>query len=283
MPELPEVQTIVNHLNLNLKDQVIRDFNVYYPAICYHKDFSNQLINQSIKQLSRRGKYIIIHLEKGFLIIHLRMEGKFFIQNLHDTLSKHTHASLYFDQYRLDYNDTRKFGRLDYTFDLDAYFKDRLGLEPFDPLCDAQYLKSRAKSRTLAVKSFILDQSVIAGVGNIYSDEALFDAKISPFKSANRLSLSEWEQLITSIRKILSLALESGGSTIRTFAVSHDINGLFQQQLQVYARQGQACKRCSQTLVKARINGRSSVYCLNCQKVSQHAHRHHRITGIRKK
>lgn len=282
MPELPEVQTIINHLKPQLINQVIEDFKVYYPAITYHKDFRADLIHQKILDLKRRGKYIIFVCEKTYVIIHLRMEGKFFAQDCDDPIHKHTHASFIFNDFRLDYNDTRKFGRIDICNDLDVYFKDKLGLEPFDKNCTAAYLKAQAKGRSIPVKTFILDQSVLAGVGNIYSDESLFDAKLSPFKSAQKVTLEEFERLITSIRKILSLALKDGGSTIKSFAVSHEINGLFQQHLHVYARGNQACHVCQNILEKARVNGRSCVYCMNCQKVSQNAHRHYRIHGIRK-
>ncbi len=283
MPELPEVQTIINHLKEKLISQVIEKIDVYYPPIAYHKDLNKVLKSKVITDIKRRGKYIIFVLNEGYCIIHLRMEGKFFVEELSHPLDKHTHASFFFKEFRLDYNDTRKFGRIDYTKNLDDYFKDKLGLEPFDENLTAAYLKAQAKNRTIPVKTFILDQSVIAGIGNIYSDESLFDAKLSPLKSAKRVSLSEFNQLIISIRKILNLALEDGGTTIKSFAVTHEINGLFQQHLQVYSRAHQNCKVCESELEKVVVNGRSSVYCPKCQKVSQHARRHYRVHGIRKK
>lgn len=283
MPELPEVQTIINHLKPQLIHQTILSVEVYYPPIAYHKDLNLLLKDKIICDIHRRGKYIILVLNKGFCIIHLRMEGKFFIQAIKDDHSKHNHASFFFKDFRLDYNDTRKFGRIDYTEGIEDYFKDKLGLEPFDENLSSLYLKEKAKGRIIPVKTFILDQAVIAGIGNIYSDEILFDAKISPFKKAKSISLCEWDQIILSTRKILTLALKDGGSTIKSFAVSHEINGLFQQHLQVYSHANQACKVCETILEKAYINGRSSVYCEKCQKVSQNARRHYRIDGIRKK
>ena len=282
MPELPEVQTIINHLKTKLVNQVIEDVSIYYPAICYHKDLKQDLEFKKILDITRRGKYLIFVLSQGYMIVHLRMEGKFFIHKIEDARHKHTHVSFFFKDFRCDYNDTRKFGRIDYCEDIDNYFKDKLGLEPFDENCNAEYLKSKAKGKKIPVKTFILDQSVIAGIGNIYSDESLFDAKLSPFKAAEKVTLEEYKRLIISIRKILTLALKDGGSTIKSFAVSHEINGLFQQHLQVYSRGYQECKVCSNTLEKGRVNGRSCVYCMNCQKVSQNAHRHYRIHGIRK-
>ena len=283
MPELPEVQTVIDYLKPYLINHKIEEVKVYYAPISYHKDLSLSLKNQTINDIKRRGKYICIECENICCIVHLRMEGKFFIQEIDDVLNKHTHASFYFKDFRLDFNDTRKFGRIDLTDDLNHYFEDHLGLEPFDKMCTGEYLKKQAMNRRIPLKTFILDQSIIAGIGNIYADESLFDAKLSPFKKASSVTLNEYDRLIISIRKILKLALEEGGSTIKSFSVNHEVNGLFQQRLKVYSKANTPCVECGNILHKGRVNGRSCVYCTNCQKVSQNAHRHYRIDGIRKK
>ena len=278
MPELPEVQTVVDHLAQHVVGLTCTNGEISWPALVHHKeDFLNHLIGKTCIALTRRGKYLVFHLTHGYWIVHLRMEGKFFIQKEHDPIAKHTHAWLMWNEVRLDYNDTRKFGRFDYTEDLEDFFSTRLGLEPFDEQLTADYLKACAKHRRIPVKSFILDQHVLAGVGNIYADESLFSAQLSPFKPVSRVTSLEWDRWIIELRRILRFALESGGSTIRSYSVSHGVSGRFQQSLQVYGRFSQACYRCGTRLDRGRVQGRTTVYCKSCQKVSEYAHRHYRI------
>lgn len=283
MPELPEVQTVVDHLALNVLGQVIQKVQVIWPSIVHHDPtFSSKLVGQHIQAMSRRGKYILFHLDVGYLVVHLRMEGKFFLQKEQDPIAKHTHVTLLLDLVRLDYHDTRKFGRFEFVENLQDYFKDRLGLEPFDQALTPKHLKHLAKTRSIPLKAFLLDQKMMAGIGNIYADESCFEAMLSPFKPVNKLKETEWERLIIAIRKVLSLALESGGSTIRSYTVSHGVSGRFQQSLKVYGRAHLPCTRCGQNLDKGIVNQRSTVYCGVCQKVSQDAHRHYGIHGQRK-
>lgn len=276
MPELPEVQTVVDQLRNVILDQKILEVDIFYPSICEHQDLNGLLQNQKILDVFRRGKYIVIKLEEGYWITHLRMEGRFFIIKDDQVRAKHTHVSIHFDDFRLDYHDTRKFGRLVYTNDLDAFFKE-LGPEPFDTNLSGQVLKQKAKGRTIALKSLILDQHFIAGIGNIYADESLFRAHLSPFKKAESLSVKDWETWLNSAQEILNIALKDGGSTIRSYASVHGVDGRFQQHLKVYGRAHQNCFDCGGLLRRGLVNQRSTVYCMKCQKVSQHAHRHYGI------
>lgn len=283
MPELPEVQTVVDHLAAHLLGQTIHKVEIHWPALTHHQaDFASKLEQKTLHSIHRRGKYLVFVLDEGYWIVHLRMEGKFFLNDPSDPIAKHTHACLWFDRFRLDYNDTRKFGRFDWTFDEEAFFADRLGLEPFDHRLTPSHLKSCAAKRRIPLKAFLLDQSVIAGIGNIYADESCFKAQLSPFKTARSLTLSEWEKLIEAIREVLTMALNSGGSTIRTYTVSHGVTGRFQQSLMVYGRNQEPCKVCGNLLERGIVSQRSTIYCRHCQKVSQHAHRHYGIHGQRK-
>lgn len=278
MPELPEVQTVVDHLAKHVVNQTCTDLAILWPALTHHDEqFASYLLNKQCTAMSRRGKYLVFHLTQGYWIVHLRMEGKFFLNQAQYPLAKHTHAWIQWGDVRLDYNDTRKFGRFDYTEDLDAFFKTRLGLEPFDKQLTPKLLKTAAKRRTIPVKAFIMDQHEVAGIGNIYADESLFEAGISPFKKASSVTEVEWEKWIVSVRKILQAALDSGGSTIRTYSITHGVNGRFQQSLHVYGRYNQACHVCGRLLDKGSVQGRTTVFCKNCQKVSEYAHRHYRI------
>lgn len=276
MPELPEVQTVVDQLRNVILGQKIRAVDVFYSRICEDQDLNAFLENQQIIDVFRRGKYIVVQLGKGYWITHLRMEGRFFIIKDDQVKAKHTHVSIYFDDFRLDYHDTRKFGRLVFTDHLEVFFKE-LGPEPFDSNLNGHVLKHKAKGRSIPLKSLILDQHFIAWIGNIYADESLFRAKLSPFKKAESLSVKDWDTWLESAREILNIALEDGGSTIRSYASVHGVDGRFQQHLKVYGRAHQTCVECKDTLKRGLVNQRSTVYCMKCQKVSQHAHRHYGI------
>lgn len=283
MPELPEVETVASVLRTRLLNQTIRKATVLWPRIVHDDaDFSDKVSGRTIVSIGRRGKYLILNLDQGHLIIHLRMEGKFYISDPGSSPRKHTHVILHFDTFDLEYNDVRKFGRLLICEDPEAILSGKLGYEPFDPELTADKLKEQTKHRTTPLKALLLDQSVIAGIGNIYADEICFAAKISPFKPVRSLKLEEWEHIIQETRTILRAAIDSGGSTIRSYTSSLGVTGLFQQTLNVYGRSGLPCKVCGETLQRGLVTQRSTVYCLSCQKVSQHAHRHYGIHGKRK-
>lgn len=282
MPELPEVETVRQLLQSQIQGKTIQGGQVYWPAIVYHRaQFIEAVRGQTIHKIGRRGKYLLFHLDSCILVVHLRMEGKFYLQDKDSALKKHTHVSLDLGDVRLDYHDVRKFGRFECIESIETYFKDKLGYEPFDERLTGDYLKSLAQPRSIPLKAYLLDQRMMAGIGNIYADEICFEASVSPFKKVNRISLDEWNLILVSTRKILQAAIDSGGSTIRSYTSSLGVTGLFQQSLHVYGRAQQACHVCGNPLERGVVNQRSTVYCLQCQKVSQHARRHYRAHGKR--
>lgn len=268
MPELPEVETVVMVLKETILNQIIEDVSVYWPRIIYENpDFKEQVVHQKIIDITRRGKYIILHLEKGYLLIHLRMEGRFYYSSQSKELHKHSHLVFRLSEGQLEYNDTRKFGRIRYVKDVKDMALDHLGLEPFDEMLTAQYLKKYSLNKKTLLKAFLLSQSPIVGIGNIYADEICFDAKLSPLKLVGSISLKQWEGFIISMRLILSKAIESGGSTIRSYTSSLGVSGRFQMTLQVYGRGNEHCLVCQSPLKKVKISQRTTVYCPHCQRI----------------
>lgn len=271
MPELPEVETVKNGLKKLYCNKTIESVIVNHNNIIANIDvelFKNKLINQTILSFDRYGKFIIVNMSNSTLLIHLRMEGKFKFDN--SLLDKHSHVIFNFnDNTTLIYHDVRKFGKI-YYFDkqVDIYKElplSKLGLEPF-MVKDASYLLNKFKKVKLPIKAALLDQSILAGIGNIYADEICFSCKISPFKIANTLSLKECEEIIKQSCIVLNEAIKDGGSTIKSFQSSHGVDGLFQQKLKVYGKENQRCEVCNELIVKTFVKQRGTHYCPNCQK-----------------
>ena len=270
MPELPEVETVKSTLEKIYLNKIIEDVDVFYDKILANLnaiEFKNKLKNQQIKALNRKGKYIIISLSYGKMLIHLRMEGKFkFDKNL---LDKHSHVLFYFkDQSVLIYHDVRKFGRI-YYFDsnVDIYKQaplNKLGLEPFD--ASGKYLYEKIKKISRPIKSVLLDQSILAGIGNIYADEICFACKINPLKPANLIKQKKCQEIITQACKILTEAILCGGSSVKSFQSAHGVDGLFQIHLKVYGKENQPCPNCQNKIEKVFINQRGTHFCRRCQK-----------------
>lgn len=267
MPELPEVETVVRILSTQIVGETIQDITVKWDKTVDNKaSFNENVVGQAIQSITRRGKYICMNLERGVILIHLRMEGKFYIQNKNEHPLRHTHVIFHLNSFNLEFNDTRKFGRIMYTEDAQSYLNSKLGLEPFDPDLSVAYLKNKAKNRKVALKTFLLDQAVIAGIGNIYSDEICFKMLRNPHTSVAKLTKIDWQNCIQSTRDILQSAIEAGGSSVRSYTSSLGVTGLFQLNIQVYGRAHQACHVCQTLLVRSIIGQRSSVYCPHCQK-----------------
>lgn len=266
MPELPEVETVVRILDEQITGHTLLNHSVYWAKTIVNQDELNALHGQRVLSVSRRGKYILWQMETAFIIIHLRMEGKFYKLEKNAERNKHSHVLFHFDDFDLAFNDTRKFGRIELSHDLDAYFKSKLGYEPWDEQLTKEYLRNKAKTRKVHLKTFLLDQSVIAGIGNIYADEICFKLKLSPFTRVHHIPLYKWEECIEVTRQVLAEAIESGGSTIRSYTASLGITGRFQLQIHVYGRANQPCHNCNTNLIKSVVGQRSTVYCPNCQK-----------------
>ncbi len=272
MPELPEVETIKEQLKLKLIGNQITKVNILWPNIIQDltvEDFSKQIINQEIIDIKRRGKWLLIELKDYYLFVHLRMEGKFFFKTKKDLYDKHEHVIFTLkDKRELRYHDLRKFGKMKLVSktNLDKIdFLNKLGLEPFDKRLTVSYLKNKFKKRTIPIKTILLDQSIIAGIGNIYANEILFLAKINPLRRANELNNQELKLIIKYAKKVLKEAIKLGGTTIRSYLSLNNKKGLFQERLLIHGKQNKPCLNCQTMIKKIYINGRGTYYCPKCQ------------------
>ena len=270
MPELPEVETIVRTLEKSLMDDKIIGIEFLYPNLLEEdSQFKLEALrNKRFTSFDRRGKFLNFGFEEGLhFIVHLRMEGKFHLYEGETTPSKHTHLILQTEKHWIHYLDTRKFSRMAITTDPDGYFKKKnLGLEPFDSKLNWKYLKQGMSKSTRSIKSMLLDQSIVTGIGNIYCDEILFDTKIHPLKKGTELKKKEYELLIEAIPRILAHAIKAGGTTIRSYTSALDVSGRFQIALKAYGQEGEPCSYCDRPLTRIKVSGRSTVFCERCQK-----------------
>lgn len=274
MPELPEVETVKETLKGQVMGQVIESVEIFAEKMIKGlspAEFKSRLKGQSIRGFSRRGKYIIFHLDDYFLLSHLRMEGKYFYHQTEAEPGKHVHLIFRLGNgHDLWYDDVRKFGTFhlyEKQTDLEATpsFKV-LGLEPFDEGFDAAYLQKKAYGRKKPIKSFLLDQATVTGLGNIYVDEVLFRASVHPLRMAGSLTEEESARIVDHTRKVLSRAIELKGTTIMTFSSSHGVSGSFQNELKVHTRKGEDCPECGTMIEKIKVGGRGTYFCQKCQR-----------------
>ena len=268
MPELPEVQTVLDTLKKQIKDSKIIDIDIRYKPIILNDcdDFKNKLINQHFRSFKRRGKYLLFEMDDITLVSHLRMEGKYFVIDDDTPLNKHDHVIFYLDDDRqLRYNDVRKFGRME-LIDKDKEYRNfhNLGPEPFSKEFNLEYCKQYLSNKKIPIKQALLDQSFVAGIGNIYADEILFKSKINPTKHTNELSDENILDLISSSKSILKKAIKKGGTTIRSYTSSFGVTGRFQLELNVHTLD--RCKVCGSKIKKIRVASRGTYYCPKCQK-----------------
>lgn len=269
MPELPEVETVRNVLKKKILNKKIKEVNVYYEKIVENNlmDFKSILSVNEFLDIKRRGKYLIFELEKHYLISHLRMEGKYFYKTDKSKILKHEHVEIKFiDDSQLIYHDTRKFGRMKLIekSELEDYFKN-LGVEPKN--LNVEYLieKMKKKGNRKCIKTLLLDQSIIAGLGNIYANEVLYKSLINPYKLGKELSEKELKKIINASRKIIEKSIEEGGCTIKSYTSSLGVTGNYQNYLCVHMRENAPCLKCGTLIKKEKIDGRSTYYCENCQ------------------
>ena len=270
MPELPEVETVKNVLKKKVLNQKILDVIVNYPKMIEQinvDDFINKLKNQTIIDIKRRGKWLLFELNNYYLLSHLRMEGNYYIKNFNCEITQHQHVIFKFKDFELRYNDTRKFGRM-YLLNKDDIYNvkplNELGYEPWDEKLNSDYLKLKYKNKKLPIKTVLLDQSIIVGIGNIYDDEILFLSKINPYKKACELTDVELNNIIKNTKIVLEKAIKLGGTTIKTYTSSEGVHGRFQNELLVHTKT--ECPICHKKLKVEKINGRSTYYCETCQK-----------------
>lgn len=273
MPELPEVETVKETLKTKVLNRKIVNVNILYPSIIETpsiSEFKKKIIGEEIIDIKRRGKWLMFELNKFYLLSHLRMEGKYNIRGIDEELDKHEHVCFILDDSsELRYKDTRKFGRMHLINKEDVYNVrplNELGLEPWDDNLNVSYLKEQYKSIKLPIKTTLLDQSIIVGIGNIYADEILFLSNINPLKVTKELSDKELKNIIKYTRKVLESAIKKGGTTIRTYESSEGVHGRFQQELLVHSQENKECKICHNIIKKIVVNGRGTYYCTKCQK-----------------
>ncbi|GGE76839.1 DNA-formamidopyrimidine glycosylase [Priestia taiwanensis] len=274
MPELPEVETVRRTLLQLVQGKTIKEIDVHWPKIIKEPDdvevFKSLLIGETIEDVRRRGKFLLIDLTNCTLVSHLRMEGKYTVANVSEPSDKHTHVLFTFtDDTQLRYRDVRKFGTMHVypkgTENLYDPLKS-LGPEPFDKAFTADYLYEKLHRTSRKVKVALLDQYIVVGLGNIYVDEVLHRSLIHPERVASSLTKEEvrrvWEETVATLQE----AIDKGGSTIRTYVNSQGKIGTFQETLLVYGRKGESCVTCGVPIEKTVVGGRGTHYCPTCQK-----------------
>lgn len=274
MPELPEVETVLRTLEKQIKNPVILNCHVYYDKVianCDTLSFINRIQNEQIIDYHRIGKYLIFECTNIYFIVHLRMEGKFYIQDKEEPLNKHIHITFDLDNGKqLRYHDTRKFGRM-YLYDKSIPYEqlevfNNVGKDVFDPTLDFMSLYKNARNKQVTLKQFLLDQKYMAGVGNIYADEICFALSLHPQTKVSHLSKKDFEKLLIETRRILSEAIQEGGTTIRSYTSSLKVDGRFQLKLKVHDKKNELCSVCHTPIEKIFISGRGTYFCRSCQK-----------------
>lgn len=273
MPELPEVETVRRTLQPKLTGLKFTGVQVLLPKIVQPvpEEFKEIIKDKKILKVSRRGKYLLIILSGDYtLAVHLRMTGRLVYNTEDRPPSKHTHVILHLDNgHKLTFADTRQFGRMWLlpTSSLESLsgYKD-LGIEPLDEYFTRDFLKKELRRRHARIKSLLLDQTFIAGIGNIYADEVLHRSGINPERLATTLTSRETTKLHHAIKDVLKEGIDHRGTTVRDFIDGDGRAGGYQEHLRVYNREGKPCPHCSQIITRKKVGGRSSYYCPSCQK-----------------
>ncbi len=271
MPELPEVETIRRGLAPLITGRCIARVLLRVPALRWPipAELPSLLAGATILAVERRAKYLLLRFAHGCTIMHLGMSGHLRLVAAGSEPMKHDHLDLEFtDGSCLRFHDPRRFGAVLWT-STDPFRHPLLagiGPEPFANEVDGDYLYRLSRRRRGAVKLFIMDQGIMAGVGNIYASEALYRAGIHPALAAGRIGAVRYEKLTTAIRSVLGEAITAGGTTIRNFAQADGKPGYFALQLQVYGREGEVCPACARPIKAMRLGGRSTFFCTKCQK-----------------
>ncbi|TCD46077.1 DNA-formamidopyrimidine glycosylase [Streptococcus sp. X16XC17] len=273
MPELPEVETVRRGLERLIVGKEIQSVRVGYAKMIVSGAvaFSEALPGQVVQSVARRGKYLLLYLTDMVVVSHLRMEGKYLLFENQAQVPDNKHFHVFFDFTDgsvLVYQDVRKFGTME-ILDKNAvenyFLSKKLGSEPTEhefTLCPLQEKLTKSKK---PIKSHLLDQTLVAGLGNIYVDEALWRARIHPARPSFSLTETESQDLRLAIIDVLRLGVEKGGSTIRTYRNALGLDGTMQDYLEVYGKAGQICSRCQTELVKIQLGGRGTHFCPTCQ------------------
>ncbi len=276
MPELPEVETIRTILKSLVIGKTISSVDILREktVLSNANEFKKRLVNATIKDIERKGKFLIFIYDNNYaLLSHLRMEGKYYLLDEKDPNTKYARVIFHFkDKTKLCFDDSRCFGIMKLGKRDEIYNEKEiksLGLEPFD-ISDVDFLIERNKKSNKPIKSTLLDQTQIAGLGNIYADEVLFYSGINPLEKAKDITKGQWKTIIKNAVLILNNAIKDGGSTVHSYHPADGIDGNFQTKLKVYGKRGEKCPNCGHELYYKKINGRGSTYCPMCQK-KQHS------------
>jgi len=271
LPELPEVETIRVQLAPKVEGRVVERLEILDPRWTLPlapEQVVDAVAGRRVEHLDRRGKYFVWELEGDvFLLVHLRMTGNL----LYDAPADAPYTRVVFgldDGHELRFCDPRRFGTGEIAIGTearDAFFAERLGIEPLGGELTGERLRALAKGRRAPIKAFLLDQRRIAGVGNIYADEALFRARIHPLRPAGSLKLAQYEALAEAVRDALTAGLHAGGATIDDFRHTDGVYGAFQHEFQIHLREGEPCIVCGGTVVKFVAGGRGTYACPTCQ------------------
>lgn len=270
MPELPEVETSRRGISPyvvgeRIEDVVIRERRLRWPV---SPEVDQHLPGQTVTSIDRRAKYLLINTTDGTAIIHLGMSGSVSIVETDTPAAVHDHFDISLGSGKaLRYRDPRRFGSLHWTDDVTGHWllKD-LGPEPLNDEFSGEYLWDASRGRRVGVKQFIMNAGIVVGVGNIYASESLHIAGIHPRRAAGRIARQRYDELANAIKAVLQRAIKAGGTTLRDFYGSNGEAGYFQQQLEVYGRDGKPCQRCDRPISVIVLGQRSTYYCKGCQR-----------------
>ena len=276
MPELPEVEVICRGVRPHIEGCKILQFRASGKSLRTpfdEKSLKKQLTGRTVFLVKRRAKFLEFHLDDGsIMLLHLGMTGNLGFFPPEYQPAKHDHLFWLLDnELELRFNDTRRFGSIQYLSPEQAIIREnsvyaKTGPEPFSEVFSAEYLKMAARKKEIPVKVFLMTNEVVAGIGNIYANESLFNARIRPTRKAKSIRLYEWEKLVVEIRNVLHHAIECGGSTISDFINTNRQSGYLQIHFKVYGRKDKNCEICHTAIVKKQVGGRASYYCPKCQK-----------------
>jgi formamidopyrimidine-DNA glycosylase len=270
MPELPEVETVRRGLIPHLIGQqisglIVRETRLRWPVPA---DLRHRVSGRRVESLDRRGKYLILRLDAGNLILHLGMSGSLRLVSPETALTRHDHLDLNLGNgLILRYRDPRRFGAVLWSEAPDSHpLLAQLGIEPLEPGFDGNWLFAASRGYRTAIKSWLMDSHRIVGVGNIYANESLFHAGIHPLTQTGKLTRARCKRLADAVRDTLERAIEAGGSTLRDFVDSRGEPGYFQQTYTVYGRAGEPCRVCGSGIRLTRLGNRATFFCPKCQK-----------------
>ena len=270
MPELPEVETSRRGIEPFLVGEridrvVVRDRRLRWPV---SPDVDAKLPGQTIEAVDRRAKYLLVRTTGGTAVIHLGMSGSVSIVEKDQPAAVHDHFDVVLGSgLALRFRDPRRFGSLHWAADPASHWLfERLGPEPLGSEFTGEYLWRRSRGRRISVKPFIMDSSVVVGIGNIYASEALFGAGIHPVRAAGRIARPRYDLLVAAIHSVLERAIAAGGTTLRDFYGFNGQAGYFQLELDVYDREGRPCRRCGRPVTAVVLGQRATYYCKNCQR-----------------